>query len=83
MKYKKGDIVELLNIEINRGNEGYYSNQSGLIPVVGHRYHVESGQNEYSGCISLLGKGEYNGHPRTFTVYPSQIMIYKPKSELK
>lgn len=75
-KYKKGDIVELLNHPIiDSSREGYYMNTAGLIPVVGNRYYVAHDSDAESTL--LIGKGYYMGIPKTFPVYISQICLYK------
>ena len=81
--YKDGDIVELINYKTpDSGEIGYYMNQYGMIPKVGHRYYVSGDCDDDSKLVSLIcgvrGNGDPN-LPRTFSVYLHQVTLFKAK----
>lgn len=80
--YKKGDIVELLNYEIpDSGRIGYFMNQYGMVPQVGHKYYVAYDSEKYS--VSLIcGEKAYFGKdlPKTFHADMHEVCLYKAAS---
>ena len=73
--YKKGDIVELINLS-DIDDEGYYLNQYRRVPVIGHKYHVAHDVEDDSKMVSLVFTDTQNLH-----VYNHEVCLYKSFSK--
>lgn len=78
--YKAGDIVELLNYEIpDSGRIGYFMNNYGMIPQVGHKYYVAYDTYQNDIKVSLIcGNTSYadKNKPNCFYVNFYQVCLY-------
>jgi len=74
MKYFEGDIVELMHIDVDKGNEGYHTNQYGMIPKVGDKFRVayDSTDDGEGDLVSV-----HSGFMRNIHFKQSQIFLYK------
>lgn len=86
--YKAGDIVELLNYEVpDHSRIGYFMNQYGMIPQVGHKYYVAFTSDKRCNGVSLVCGTNieigYPDYPKTFAAPFHQVCLYKSVEESK